>query len=113
MEKFPSTKYPFLTEAMMIDRLLEFSPPLKVSLFHELAEAFQTIDPDSYFSPYWQNFTETLDDSFREKLQNLLTYEEGIANAMIYPYSNGKIEAKNTHIKNNETSILRINHLRT
>ncbi|SFM11400.1 transposase, partial [Enterococcus mundtii] len=30
---------------------------------------------------------------------NLLTYEEGIANAMIYPYSNGKIEAKNTHIK--------------
>nr|WP_277949021.1 transposase [Enterococcus faecium] len=42
---------------------------------------------------------ETLDDSFREKLQNLLTYEEGITNAMIYPYSNGKIEAKNTHIK--------------
>ncbi|PQW03443.1 hypothetical protein CWC54_09330 [Enterococcus faecium] len=40
-----------------------------------------------------------LDDSFREKLQNLLTYEEGITNAMIYPYSNGKIEAKNTHIK--------------
>uniref|UniRef100_UPI0034E936AD transposase n=1 Tax=Enterococcus faecium TaxID=1352 RepID=UPI0034E936AD len=30
---------------------------------------------------------------------NLLTYEEGITNAMIYPYSNGKIEAKNTHIK--------------
>ncbi|MFR6602700.1 MAG: transposase, partial [Enterococcus italicus] len=26
-------------------------------------------------------------------------YEEGIRNAMIYPYSNGKIEAKNTHIK--------------
>ncbi|WP_415030001.1 transposase [Enterococcus faecium] len=53
----------------------------------------------TYFSPYWQNFPETLDDSFREKLQNLLTYEEGITNAMIYPYSNGKIEAKNTHIK--------------
>ncbi|OOL73029.1 transposase [Enterococcus faecium] len=28
-----------------------------------------------------------------------LIYEEGITNAMIYPYSNGKIEAKNTHIK--------------
>ncbi|WP_317984165.1 transposase, partial [Enterococcus faecium] len=26
-------------------------------------------------------------------------YEEGITNAMIYPYTNGKIEAKNTHIK--------------
>ncbi|OUK13549.1 hypothetical protein BU189_12865, partial [Enterococcus faecium] len=25
--------------------------------------------------------------------------EEGITNAMIYPYTNGKIEAKNTHIK--------------
>ncbi|WP_195906115.1 transposase, partial [Enterococcus faecium] len=27
------------------------------------------------------------------------TYEEGITNAMIYPYNNRKIEAKNTHIK--------------
>ncbi|MDT2817962.1 transposase, partial [Vagococcus lutrae] len=36
---------------------------------------------------------------FRKKLQNLLNYEEGIRNSLIYPYSNGKIEAKNTHIK--------------
>ncbi|MGC3595966.1 transposase, partial [Enterococcus faecium] len=26
-------------------------------------------------------------------------YEEGITNAMIYPYSHGNIEAKNSHIK--------------
>ncbi|EJF49882.1 putative transposase, partial [Enterococcus sp. C1] len=55
-------------------------------------------DPDLFFS-LLAELPETLDDSFREKLQNLLTYEEGITNAMIYPYSNGKIEAKNTHIK--------------
>ncbi|MBM9834894.1 transposase, partial [Enterococcus faecalis] len=42
---------------------------------------------------------ETLDEGSREKLQNLLTCEEGIANVMIYPYSIGKIKAKNTHIK--------------
>lgn len=38
-------------------------------------------------------------ESFRKKLQGLTKYEGGIRNAMIYPYSNGKIEAKNTHIK--------------
>ncbi|BDP75178.1 hypothetical protein EfmAA96_29630 (plasmid) [Enterococcus faecium] len=66
--------------------------------FHELVEAFRDKDPDLFFS-LLAELPETLDDSFREKLQNLLTYEEGITNAMIYPYSNGKIEAKNTHIK--------------
>ncbi|BDP74397.1 transposase [Enterococcus faecium] len=76
------------------------SPPLKEAypFFHELVEAFRDKDPDLFFS-LLAELPETLDDSFREKLQNLLTYEEGITNAMIYPYSNGKIEAKNTHIK--------------
>ncbi|BDP61471.1 transposase [Enterococcus faecium] len=85
---------------ILIDRLLEFSPPLKEAypFFHELVEAFRDKDPDLFFS-LLAELPETLDDSFREKLQNLLTYEEGITNAMIYPYSNGKIEAKNTHIK--------------
>ncbi|BDP73753.1 hypothetical protein EfmAA96_15380 [Enterococcus faecium] len=97
---FRAPKYPFLTEAFPIDRLLEFSPPLKEAypFFHELVEAFRDKDPDLFFS-LLAELPETLDDSFREKLQNLLTYEEGITNAMIYPYSNGKIEAKNTHIK--------------
>ena len=99
-KSFRAPKYPFLTEAMMIDRLLEFSTPLKEAypFFHELVEAFRDKDPDLFFS-LLAELPETLDDSFREKLQNLLTYEEGITNAMIYPYSNGKIEAKNTHIK--------------
>ena len=85
---------------MMIDRLLEFSAPLKEAypFFHELVEAFRDKDPDLFFS-LLAELPETLDDGFREKLQNLLTYEEGITNAMIYPYTNGKIEAKNTHIK--------------
>ncbi|EGO5845135.1 transposase [Enterococcus faecalis] len=42
---------------------------------------------------------ETLDDGFREKLQDLLIYEEVITNAILYPYSNGKIDAKIPHIK--------------
>ncbi|MBO0468895.1 ISL3 family transposase [Enterococcus plantarum] len=97
---FRAPKYPFLTEAMMIDRLLGFSTPLKVAypFFHELVEAFRDKESELFFS-LLKELPETLDDSFREKLQNLLTYEEGITNAMIYPYSNGKIEAKNTHIK--------------
>ncbi|HAP6228802.1 TPA: transposase, partial [Enterococcus faecium] len=37
-KSFRAPKYPFLTEAMMIDRLLEFSAPLKEAypFFHEL-----------------------------------------------------------------------------
>ncbi|MGJ0565980.1 transposase [Enterococcus innesii] len=99
-KSFRAPKYPFLTESMMIDRLLEFSAPLKEAypFFHELVEAFRDKDPDLFFS-LLAELPETLDDSFREKIQNLLTHEEGITNAMIYPYSNGKIEAKNTHIK--------------
>lgn len=99
-KSFRTPKFPFLTEAMMIDRLLEFSTPLKEAylLFHELVEAFRNKDHSLFFSLLTE-LPETLDDGFREKLQNLLNYEEGIINAMIYPYSNGKIEAKNTHIK--------------
>lgn len=99
-KSFRTPKFPFLTEAMMIDRLLEFSTPLKEAylLFHELTEAFRNKDHSLFFSLLTE-LPETLDDGFREKLQNLLNYKEGITNAMIYPYSNGKIEAKNTHIK--------------
>ena len=99
-KSFRAPKYPFLTEAMMIARLLRFSTPLKEAypFFHELVDAFRDKDPDLFFS-LLAELPETLNDGFREKLQNLLTYQEGIANAMIYPYSNGKIEAKNTHIK--------------
>ncbi|MGQ4244384.1 transposase, partial [Enterococcus casseliflavus] len=52
----------------------------------------------SLFRNYWFNIPHMWPYSFAI-LKNLLTYEEGITNAMIYPYSNGKIEAKNTHIK--------------
>ena len=48
----------------------------------------------NYTNGVIKNLPETLDAQLRTKLQNLLTYEEGIYNAMIYPYSNGKIEAK-------------------
>ncbi|VTS76038.1 transposase [Enterococcus hirae] len=97
---FRAPKYPLLTEAMMIDRLLAFSTPLKeaYTVFHELTEAFRLKDSNLFFS-LLKELPETLDDRFRSKLQNLLSYEEGITNALIYPYSNGKIEAKNTHIK--------------
>ena len=46
-----------------------------------------------------EHLLESLGKEFRKKLQNLLKNKEGIRNEMFYPYSNGKIEAKNTHIK--------------
>lgn len=97
---FRAPKYPYLTEAMMIDRLLDFSLPLKEAYeaFHDLTDAFRSKNHHLFFT-LLNELPETLDMNFRSKLQNLLAYEEGIRNAMIYPYSNGKIEAKNTHIK--------------
>lgn len=84
----------------MIDRLVGFSTPLKEAypFFHGLVEAFQEKHPDLFFC-LLPELPETLNDGFREKLRHVLTYEEGITNAMIYPYSSGKIEAKTTHIK--------------
>ncbi len=98
---FRSPKYyPLLTEAMMIDRLLTFSPSLREAYeaFHDLADAFRDKDHILFFD-LLKHLPESLNEEFRKKLQTLLKYEEGIRNAMIYPYSNGKIKAKNTHIK--------------
>lgn len=56
-KSFQVSKYPFLTEAMMVDQLLIFSTLLKEAylFFHELVEAFRDKNPD-FFSSYWQNF---------------------------------------------------------
>ncbi|XIP63183.1 ISL3 family transposase [Enterococcus faecium] len=108
-KSFRAPKYPFLTEAMMIDRLLGFSTSLKEAYpyFHELVEAFRDKDPDLFFS-LLAELPETLDDGFREKLQNLLTYEEGITNAMISSLHQWKNRSEEYPYKDNETSILRI-----
>ena len=97
---FRAPKYPYLTEAMMIDRLLNYSPTLQEAYeyFHDISDALREKEPDLFFNLI-KELPEHLDEAFRTKLQGLIRYEEGIRNAMIYPYSNGKIEAKNTHIK--------------
>ncbi|WCG22045.1 ISL3 family transposase [Vagococcus lutrae] len=97
---FRAPHYPYQTEAMMIDRLLSYSEPLKEAYhcFHDIMDAFRSKNHVSFIQQL-KELPETLDSEFRKKLQNLLNYEEGIRNSLIYPYSNGKIEAKNTHIK--------------
>lgn len=84
----------------MIDRLLNYSPTLQEAYeyFHDISDALREKEPDLFFNLI-KELPEHLDEAFRTKLQGLIKYEEGIRNAMIYPYSNGKIEAKNTHIK--------------
>lgn len=97
---FRAPRYPLLTEGAVIDRLLAYSKRLKTTYecFHDLTDAFREKDPD-YFFDCLRNLPDTIDPEFKKKVQNLLAYEEGIRNALIYPYSNGKLEAKNTHIK--------------
>lgn len=97
---FMAHRYPQMTEAMLIDRLLDYSDSLKKAyhVFHELNDRFRRKEADLFFD-LLRHLPNDLDEEFRNKLQNLLTYEEGIKNALIFPYSNGKIEAGNTHTK--------------
>ncbi|AQP52862.1 ISL3 family transposase [Vagococcus penaei] len=99
-KSFPSPKYPLLTESMMIDRLLSFSLNLKKAYdsFQLLTYHFRNKDAHSFFE-LLKNLSTGLDTLFKDKLENLLVYEDGIRNALLYDFSNGKIEAKNTHIK--------------
>lgn len=97
---FKSNRYPWMTEDMMIDRLLSYSPELKTvyGQFHDILDAFRRKEASLFFE-LLRDLPMDIDEEFRDKVQNLLNYEEGITNALTYTYSNGKIEAKNTHIK--------------
>lgn len=97
---FRAPKYRYQTEVMIIDRLLNYSESLKsaYTCFHDVMDAFRDKDPD-LFIHLLKELPETLDFEFRKKLQHLQHYEESVRNSLIYSYSNGKIEAKNTHIK--------------
>ena len=97
---FRSNKYPYLTEQMMIDRLLDFSEPLKLAYgyFHDLLDSFRRKEYERFFE-LLNTLPEELDEEFKGQVQNLMRHQEGITNALIHPHSNGKIEAKNTHIK--------------
>ena len=97
---FRTPIYPLLTEGMVIDRLLSYSTQLEDTYycFHSLLNAFRSKDSHLFFY-HLNHLPEHIDEEFKSKVQNLLNYEEGITNALKYPYSNGKLEAKNTHIK--------------
>ncbi len=56
-------------------------------------DAFRDMDQD-LFIHLLKELPKNLDSEFSKKLQNILLYEEGIQNLLIYTYSNGKIEAK-------------------
>ena len=97
---FRAPKYPYLTEAMVIDRLLSYSEPLKEAyqVFHDITNAFREKDAGLFFDII-RSMSDKINPEFRHAIQNLDNHEVGIRNGLIYPYSNGKIEAKNTHIK--------------
>ena len=123
---FPTSKHPLLTEEMMIDRLLSYSPELRLAydLFHDLTDAFDKKDGNEFFNilqliaekknekvfeehdaeeeKEWKRLRmkyQKLDDEFKHDLNSLFSYETGIRNALQHEYSNGKLESKNTHIK--------------
>ena len=90
-----------MTESMVIDQLLSYSDTLSetYNYFHNLLDYFRNKNQVDFFN-YLKKLPKTIIDSeFKRKVENLLIYEEIITNALIYPYSNGKLEAKNTHIK--------------
>ncbi|MDT2813237.1 ISL3 family transposase [Vagococcus carniphilus] len=97
---YRATYSPLMTESMVIDQLLSYSDTLSetYNCFHNLLDYFRNKNQVAFFN-YLKELPKTIDREFKRKVENLLAYEEGITNALIYPYSNGKLEAKNTHIK--------------
>ena len=95
-------------EVIMIDRFFGFSTLSKEAylFFHESVEAFQDKDPDLFFS-LLAELPETLDDGFREKLQNLLPMKKASQrnDLSLFRWKNRSEEYP---YKDNETSILRI-----
>lgn len=97
---FPTSKFPLLTESMMVHRLVSFSESLGLAyrIFQNLIGSFKKKKHTLFFEQLL-NLPDTLDTELRTTFENLLSYQEGIRNSLIYSYSNGKLEAKNTHIK--------------
>lgn len=97
---FQLPHYRPMTESMMLEQLLSYSKALDAtySAFQHILHAFRTKQPELFFQLI-EDLPDSLDETFRTKCQNLLKYRQGITNAMILPYSNGMIEARNTHIK--------------
>ena len=89
---FRAPKYPYLTEAMVIDRLLSYSEPLKEAyqVFHDITNAFREKDAGLFFDII-RSMSDKINPEFRHAIQNLDNHEVGIRNGLIYPYSNGKI----------------------
>lgn len=82
------------------------------SINQELLAAFETKDFTAFFELI-DTLLASLDKAFKKVILSLNKYKKGITNAMIYPYSNEKIEAKNTHIKTKNAYPTDLNHLRT
>lgn len=81
---------------MVIDQLLAYSDTLSetYNCFHNLLDYFGNKKQVDFF-----NYLKIYLKPLIVNLGKLFTYEEGITTVLIYPYSNGKLEAKSTHIK--------------
>lgn len=81
---FRAPKYPYLTEAMVIDRLLSYSEPLKevYQVFHDITNAFREKDAGLFFDII-RSMSDKINPEFRHAIQNLDNHEVDIRNGLI------------------------------
>lgn len=89
-----------LSERDVVHRLLSISDELKSDyyFYQTLLNYFRNGNSDEFYTQI-KNMPSGLSKAVRHIRKAFLKYEDGIRLAMKLPYSNGKIECMNTHIK--------------
>lgn len=98
--KWRNFDYSQLSEADVLRRLLTISDELKIGYeyFQNLLRCFKDKDREGFYE-LLNNMSNSIPNEIAQVKKAFKKYESGIKQAMRLPYSNGKIESKNTHIK--------------
>lgn len=93
-------KWSALTEVEVVDRIVNISNELHQSYhyFQDLLHEFRAGNSEEFYDILW-SMPRNLPEELQHIKKAFFKYEKGIRLAMELPYSNGKIENKNTHIK--------------
>lgn len=100
LKQFPLFQKRYVTESEVLDHLLTVDSDLRESyeIYQELLETFENKDYEGFFTCIDQLPTQ-LNKGFKKAILYLRKHRKAICNALMYSYSNGKLEGKNNLIK--------------
>jgi len=100
LKQFPLFQKSYVTQAQVLDHLLDISPSLKEAyeVYQGLLEAFRNKENSTFFALI-ENLPKSLDKTFAKSITYLKKYKNEVVAALKNSYSNGKLEGTNNLIK--------------